>query len=75
MELKLLTSTVMLSFDSWWASTITHTTLTTSMGQDDSPEYKIIGTKRDRSKQHTLQNAQGRVIEQSLAENICSVVH
>ena len=51
-----LISAMMFSFGSWQASAITKTLLTTVMGQVDSPGYKLIGRKRDHSKQHTLQN-------------------
>lgn len=70
-------SSWVLSLGSWGASAITHTTLTTVVGQDNSPAHKIIGTKRDHSKLHALQNAfnQYTTTEASLAENICSVVH
>lgn len=64
---------MMLSFGSLWAGAIIYTTLTTIMGQDDSPEYKITGTKRDTHCK--MYSAQDRVIEQSSAESISSVVH
>lgn len=44
---QILTSAMTLSFGPWQASTITNTLLTTVTGQDNSPEYKIIGRKRD----------------------------
>lgn len=70
-----LISAMMFSFGSWQASTITNTLLTTVTGQVDSPEYKLIGRETTVNNTHCkIQSTQDRVIEQSLAENICSMV-